>query len=180
MHQINPNFVALAQRDGFAAKSPLDLLKEGLEANEPESSEEMQLRMKSFKHQIQVNREAAIFMLQLRENFLPVVVLSKISGIAEPGAKGFFEVVKNYLGRWDSRIPRLNTDKLIEYTEYLKASNDLRDFLYHLGVRHFMRFNEYQDYMRLDRRVQKIYRNLKLDNVMPAPLLAGASQRERA
>lgn len=129
MHQINPNEPWIVQHGN--ALCMLDLIKNSLSAKE---AGEAGQTLPAYQVEVLKHPEWAVYMLQVRANFLPVMTLGNISSSLEKGGlSAFFGKIKMLLKSWTSDITTKDVEELDDYHVWMKEANDTGDFLKKLG-----------------------------------------------
>ena len=150
MHKVNSLAVPHA-RDGKMI-SMLDLVKEGLLINNQINNGLIEESMSpSYVQKLLVNKSKAIHLLRLRSNFLPTMVLAKISNIQKKGLKGIITRLGMRLWSWKLDTTKLDLLQILEYTEWLKAANSARDYL----------GKELKIDSKIDKSIMHIYENME-------------------
>lgn len=159
LHQLNPNQEAMAEKSGIANVSMLSLIKGTLAKQaDVESGKIAWDSVKEYEREILTNAKDAIYMLQLRANFLPMMVLAKLTPIE---TMNFFEKVKLLLFDYDANWQQLNLAQVKEYTRWINEASATVTYLSKLG-----------ESAQIDSKVTKLYGHLRL----PAPSVSRASR----
>ena len=147
MHQVNPNETWIVPNQ--TALNMLDLVKNSLAAKElGESGKTLpayQVEVLNHPHE-----EEAVYMLQLRANFLPAMTLANISKLQKGGLTAKWAEAKMYLKAWDADISNANLESLEEFRAWMAEANATATFLKGIGQS-----------AKLDTTVQKIFRNMR-------------------
>ncbi|MGZ3696854.1 MAG: hypothetical protein ACXWPM_00880 [Bdellovibrionota bacterium] len=138
MDLINPHYAKIAKDNKLTAVSMLDLIETGISDGSLDSSLNPGTDENTADFEIQSNMDVALYLLQVRANFLPAVVLSKLSDINEPGFTGTWAKLKDFLGHWNMNYGDKSTPATIRFlTETMKKANAERAFLSTVKIKNF-------------------------------------------
>jgi hypothetical protein len=152
LHRVNPNAEALNRERGQATVSVLDVLMSGLAAKKQvESGAIPSSDIPAYVSEILREEADVVYALQLRANFLPVVMLARMSKLDDTGASGLVAKVKAFVAKWDTQIPELNVEQIRYLALIMQHANRTADFLHSIGQS-----------ARLDAKVRKILANAKI------------------
>jgi hypothetical protein len=148
LHRINPNEEELVRYKNLKELTLLSMILDTLAKKKDIDAGVVQA--KEFEHQILVNEDDMVYMLQLRSNFLAGMVLEKLSGVQEAG---FLRKAKMALFHWAADFSELNhnQDQLKEYAKWMSECLRIRDLLSKMGYD-----------TRIDGMLVKLYRHMNV------------------
>ena len=148
LHFVNPSAIP-DPRTGRDA-SLLSLIEDTIARREAlwSLSAAERARTPEYQKEILDHLEDAVYLLQLRANFLGAMVLGQVSDIQ---SAGLVSKAGMLLKGWDARIDRLNVTQLDTYKLWLEESMRVRSELEASGFD-----------ARMDSKLMKIYRNMRM------------------
>jgi hypothetical protein len=173
MHELNTlsKLQPFEENKASESVSMFDLVKHALQLkNDVESGAKPEASLEEWEREgLRVEQELD-YIIQIRENFLPVMALAKISKIAENGflgIPGLFRQLDMLLTGWDADLSHANLEQLLTYTSWVQEAVADRDFLKSIGAN-----------SRLNDDVMKIYKNMRLPEKLSAE--QGSSSQAQA
>ncbi len=127
MSQMHPRQQHLADVIGFEAMSPYDLLKNGLLMKDKYLAGEEVPRYVSI---VLENERIVHYLMQLRHNFFPFIIVSKLSDFED----GLFKKISKILFSWDADLSYLNMAQYQKWSDYIDYVLETRSFLSEIGI----------------------------------------------
>jgi hypothetical protein len=135
LHEINSNAEAVAKESGTPKVTMLSLIEDALK-NKP-AIDRGDLQASLYEHELLMNTQDAIYLLQLRANFLGGMVLERLTHINELGKIG--QGRRRYWGSYgvdltaDDSDGTLGLSEIQNYIEWIHEANRVRALLKSLG-----------------------------------------------
>jgi hypothetical protein len=164
LHEVNPNTRDFVESKGKKPDSMLDLIKRALEAKAGVEAGKRDLaREPSWVSEVLAHEQDAVYLLQLRAAFLPVMVLGRIAAIDTGNeVKDATTLVMMLTSAWDAKLEGQNLVQLATYAKWIRESLKTVAFLADHGYS-----------AALDGKLVRLYQNMN-------PLVAGAASAPRS
>jgi hypothetical protein len=141
--------------------SMFDLIKNGLNLKAGLDSGKIQeASLEDWQREVLNNEQLYDYIIQTRENFLPVMTLAQVSNIAQTGflgIPGLLREGKMLFFDWNPSLSSMNIEQISRATSWLKEANEDRDYLNTIHVD-----------ARVDSSVKKIYEHMDLSDAKPS------------
>jgi hypothetical protein len=145
--RVNTNALNLAKASKEKPTSILSLIEDTLrKASKVESGEIRHSELKPYEQQILVNQSAAVALLQARANFLPVMLLARISDVQRRSLP-----IKAWMTFYGSKAKFDNLEAIQQGLEFITAANEEIRFLQEIGAP-----------ARINSKLKAFYNNLEL------------------
>jgi hypothetical protein len=149
LHRINPDEELLAAKKKILKTSLLSMIEDTLaRKSKIESHEIPASEVKAWETEVLRNEREAVYLLQLRTNFLGGMVLERLTGIQE---SGIIAKAKMLLRPFGVDLSEPNLEQVEEYAEWINEAVRVRDELNAMGYG-----------ARLDGKLMKIYSHMNL------------------
>ena len=136
MHFANPNALMLDEKRNIKAMTVLKLIEDTLKERWDIWAMPFHVqrdKVPEYKREILKNQELAVYMLQVRHNFLAAMALAKISDLKAGGWKGFWAKLDAYFTKWEGKLVRNNITQLDFANVWVTEAIRTRDKLVELG-----------------------------------------------
>ncbi len=144
---VNPNAQILARQRNEPEVSILSLIHDGLKkAQQVESGEISHAELKPFEQQVLIYQRQAIALLQARVNFLPVMLLSRISDIQSRALP-----IQAWMAYYGSTAKFENIEAITQGLEFISSANEEIRFLKSVGVE-----------VQMNSTIRSLYKNMTL------------------
>jgi hypothetical protein len=153
LHKINSNQTANAEKYGYEAYSVLDLLQQALVMNQKlKSGEIISAEIPEWAEEVLKFEDRAVYLLELRYNFLMAMPIPKISGLDDKKAfVATFKKIGLLLFKWTADFSGMNLFELKYEVQKVENGIKARDFLSSVGVN-----------ARTDSKLYKIYSHMRM------------------
>jgi hypothetical protein len=148
MHEINPNEQVLINHGELPKVSFMSMIEDTLKKKKQIESGEIQA--KEWEHELLSHEEDAVYMLQLRANFLGAMTLDRLTGI---GDKRFLGKAKMMFFNYSVDLKRPNGAQIEDCLRWTNESLRVRALLNSLGYS-----------ARMNGKLLKIYGNMELQS----------------
>lgn len=174
LQELNPNVVTAYKLNKWPYKpqSLLDVIQEAL-SNKTELAAHPE-KTTLAEHEILVNEDILVQLMQIRMNFLAAMSLAKVSNLEVKGFLGLPGLVreaKYFFGGWTPNLRQFgnseDVERLKEYTRYLYGSNDMNAYLKSLGVQ-----------PRYDGTIARMYAHMRVGGVVQ-PQIPNAKTKDQ-
>ena len=126
---------AQALAGGFQRMNMRDLLRGGLVAGlEVEAGRRTLLSLATWERVVLEKRETALYLLQVRMNFLPAIPLARVTDVDRTGIARFMELLRLGFTRWDAPLGSHSNVQIASMNDWLDKSLAERTFLTPHGV----------------------------------------------
>jgi hypothetical protein len=127
MHEVNQNAVELDTTNNTPQVSILSLIKDTLAKEKDVNSGKIAWNsLQQYEQEILSNEKDAVYLLRLRENFLPIMTLSQLSNLEY---EGFIAKLANFLLGITPDFTALNLSQVYTYTTWIQDANTTHDYL---------------------------------------------------
>ena len=166
MHEVNYFQKQLVEKNPKIKEySVLDLIKKALRVHfmmNKGMTPMKEFDRDDYEYHVDFYRQKALYLLQLRQNFLVGMTLGKISNIAQKGTFGVHDgwtlgigilsrKLGKLLGDWDPKLHKQPTSRIREVTKWMDESIKTYKFLSSICVK-----------PKLDKKVKKVVKNMKV------------------